>query len=189
MEKITDNKISSDLGPLRRLVSTWEGDEGDDTAPSDDRSTGHNKFRERMVLEPTGLTQNHEQNLYGLRYHTQAWRLDESQPFHDEVGYWIWDAKEKQVMKCVTIPRGEVLIAGGNVEPDAKHFKLTAQLGSPTFGVCSNSFLDREFRTIGFDFEMTFHDDGCFSYDEVTKIRVKDQEKIFEHRDKIDCGW
>ena len=179
-----DNKTLDDLGPLGRLVGVWEGDEGEDTAPSDDRGTEHNKFRERMVMEPTGLVQNHEQNLYGLRYHLQAWRLDETGPFHDEVGYLIWDAKAKQVMKCVTIPRGEALIAGAKVEPDAKHFKLTAKLGSPTFGVCSNPFLDREFQTVSFDFELTLHDDGSFSYDEVTKIRIKGQEKIFEHRDK-----
>ena len=179
-----EEKMSDNLGPLWRLAGTWEGDEGEDTAPSDDRGTELNRYRERMVLEPTGLTQNHEQNLYGLRYHTQAWRLDEREPFHDEVGYWIWDAKEKQVMKCVSIPRGEALIAGGTIEPDARHFKLSAQLGSQTFGVCSNPFLDREFQTLGFDVELTFHDDGSFRYDEVTRLKIKGQEKIFEHRDK-----
>ncbi len=181
---MTDQKILNDLGPLSRLAGVWEGDTGEDTAPSDDRGTEQNKYREHMVLEPTGLTQNHEQVLYGLRYHTQAWRLGQSDPFHDEVGYWIWDAKEKQIMKCVSIPRGETLIAGGKAEPDAKHFKLTSQLGSPTFGVCSNPFLDREFQTVSFDFELTFHDDGSFSYDEVTKLRIKGQEHLFEHRDK-----
>lgn len=179
-----DDKMLNNLGPLRRLVGVWEGDSGEDTAPSDDRGTELNKFRERMVTEPTGLAQNHEQDLYGLRYHTQAWRLGESDPFHDEVGYWLWEAKGNHIMKCVSIPRGEVLMAGGTMEPDAKHFKLSAQLGSPTFGVCSNPFLDREFQTVSFDFEMTFHDDGSFSYDEVTRLKIKGQEKIFEHKDK-----
>ncbi len=179
-----NDKILDDLGPLRRLVGVWEGDSGEDTAPSDDRGTELNKFRERIIAEPTGSVQNHEQDLYGLRYHTQAWRIGEAEPFHDEVGYWIWDAREKQVMKCVSIPRGTTLMAGGMVEHDAKSFKLTAKLGSSIFGICSNPFLDREFQTVSFDFEITFHDDGSFSYDEVTRLKIKGQEKIFEHRDK-----
>jgi hypothetical protein len=78
---------TEELGPLGRLVGTWEGDKGDDVAPSDDRGTENNKFRERMVFEETGLVQNHEQNLYGLRYRTTAWRLGEDDPFHEELGY------------------------------------------------------------------------------------------------------
>ena len=177
-------ETSNDLGPLKSLIGTWEGGTGDDAAPSDDRGTEENKFRERMVFEPTGLTQNHEQALQGLRYHMQAWRIGESEPFHDETGYWIWDAKAKQVMKCVTIPRGVALIAGGVVDPEAKHFKLTAKSGDSVFGICSNPFLDREFRTVRFDFEMTFNDDGSFTYDETTAMNIKGKEDLFEHRDR-----
>lgn len=93
------------LGPLKPLVGIWEGETGDDKAPGDDRGTEINKYRERMVLEPFKPVENHEQLLCGLRYFTQAWRIGEPDPFHDEVGYWIWDAKAKQVMKCVVIPR------------------------------------------------------------------------------------
>jgi hypothetical protein len=177
-------KVLNDLGPLSLLAGTWEGTTGDDTAPSDDRGTELNKYRERMVLEPTGLAQNHEQYLYGLRYHTEAWRIGESEPFHDEVGYWIWEAKTKQVMKCFVIPRGVSVIAGGTAEPDARHFTLTSHLGSPCYGICSNPFLDEEFQTLGFDIEMTFHDDGSFSYDQTTKIQIKGQKAPFEHRDR-----
>lgn len=177
------DEILKNLGPLKSLSGTWEGITGDDTAPSDDRGAEINKFRERMVIEPTGLTQNHEQSLYGLRYHMQAWRIGESDPFHDETGYWLWDANSREVMKCVTIPRGVALIAGGHAEPDAKHFKLTAKLGGSDFGICSNPFLDIEFKTVRFDFEMTFNDDGSFTYDEVTAIQIKGKEGLFEHRD------
>lgn len=179
-----DENTLKELGPIGRLAGVWEGITGEDTAPSDDRKTEKNKYREKMVLEPTGLTQNHEQNLYGLRYHTQAWRLSESDPFHDEVGYWLWDAAAKEVMKCVLIPRGVSLIAGGKVEPEAKHFKLTAQEGSSIFGVCSTPFLDKEFKTVSFDLEMTFDDDRSFSYYEVTRIRIKGQKELFEHIDR-----
>ncbi|HUI28727.1 MAG TPA: heme-binding beta-barrel domain-containing protein [Candidatus Acidoferrales bacterium] len=179
-----DEKTFKGLGPLASLAGTWEGTSGDDTAPSDDRGTEQNKYRERMVIEPIGLTQNHEQNLDGLRYHTQAWRIGESDPFHDEMGYWLWDARSKEVMKCILIPRGVSVIAGGTVEPDAKHFKLTAKQGSSCFGICSNPFLDEEFKTIGFELEMVLHDRDSFSYDEITSIRIKDQKEPFEHRDR-----
>lgn len=179
-----NEETQNNLGPLSSLAGIWEGVAGDDTAPSDDRGVEQNKYRERMIVEPTGLTQNHEQSLYGLRYHMQAWRIGESKPFHDETGYWLWDAVAKQVMKCVTIPRGVSLIAGGNADPEAKHFKLTAKLGASDFGICSNPFLDREFKTVRFDFEMTFNDDDSFTYDELTAIQIKGHEGLFEHRDR-----
>ncbi len=172
------------LGPLGRLVGIWEGGTGDDRAPSDDRGTEINHYRERMVCEPFGPTANHEQVLFGLKYATQAWRLGEADPFHDEVGYWIWDAKAKQVMKCILIPRGVSIIAGGSVDPDAGSFKLAAELGSKTFGICSNPFLDLEFQTVGFEILVTFNPDGSLSYDQNTRIKIKGQESIFEHRDK-----
>lgn len=181
---IMSENLLINLGPLSFLPGTWEGTTGNDVAPSDDRGIEENKFRERMVLEPTGLTANHEQSLYGLRYHMQAWRIGESDPFHDEVGYWIWDAKARQVLKCIAIPRGVTAIAGGSVEPDAKHFKLTAKLGEAEFGICSNPFLDDEFKTVGFDLEMTCNEDGSFTYEQVTAIQIKGQQSVFEHRDK-----
>jgi len=42
--------MHNELGPLAGLVGTWEGEKGDDTAPSDDRGTENNKYKERMVF-------------------------------------------------------------------------------------------------------------------------------------------
>ena len=103
------------------LAGIWEGDKGDDTAPSDNRGTETNKFRERISFEPMGPVNNHEQALYGLRYSTIAWPSElECDPFHEESGYWLWDAKAKQVLRCFIVPRGVAVIAGGTVEPDAQ---------------------------------------------------------------------
>ncbi len=179
-----EEDTQKNLGPLKSLVGTWEGTTGNDVAPSDDRGTEENNYRERIVFEPTGLTANHEQELYGLRYHMQAWRIDESDPFHDEIGYWLWDSKAKQVFKCFTIPRGMAVVAGGAVPADAKHFTLTAKLGDSEYGISSNPFLDREFRTVKFELDMTFNDDGSFTYEQVTAIQIKGKPGLFEHRDK-----
>jgi len=45
-------ELLANLGPLAALAGTWEGEKGDDTAPSDNRSTERNKFRERITFEP-----------------------------------------------------------------------------------------------------------------------------------------
>jgi len=179
-----DKNNLNNLGPLAMLAGTWEGVTGNDTAPSDDRGTEENKYRERMILETISPAENHEQKLQGLRYHTEAWRIGESTPFHDEIGYWLWDADANQVMKCVLIPRGVSLIAGGKVDRGATRFKLTAQLGSTCFGICSNPFLDQEFKTLGFELEMILEDGDTFSYEQVTKIQIKGQKEVFQHKDK-----
>ena len=178
-----DKNTLKDFGPLRALVGTWEGVKGDDTAPSDDRGTEKNKYRERMRLEPILPVENHEQKLFGLRYFTQAFRLGEKNPFHDEVGYWLWDPKAKQVMKGIVIPRGMTTLAGGKAAPGAKKFKLKATFGSKTYGICSNPFLDKEFRTMAFEITMVLGKNE-FSYDQTTFIWIKGQKSIFKHRDK-----
>ncbi|MBT9544768.1 MAG: FABP family protein [Candidatus Sericytochromatia bacterium] len=173
------------LGPLAALAGVWEGTKGDDLAPDDDRQgIENNKYRERLSLEPFGPVDNHEQHLYGLRYNTMAWRLDESDSFHEEVGYWLWDPAEKQVMRCFIVPRGVTVLAGGTVEPDAKSFELSAELGSPIYGICSNPFLDREFKTVRYELKLTVHEDGSFSYFEDTQMQMKGRTELFHHTDQ-----
>lgn len=172
------------LGPLGVLAGTWEGHKGDDKAPDDNRGVETNLFREIMVCEPTGLVQNHEQFLYGLRYKTTAWRLGEDNAFHETCGYWLWDAATEQVMRCFTVPRGVAVIAGGKVAKNAKNFTLMAKLGSPTYGICSGPFLDAEFKTTQYDLTMTIHDQNSFSYIEHTHLLMKGRKDTFNHVDK-----
>ena len=179
------DEIIKNLGPLAALAGTWEGEKGDDTAPDDDpQNTEINKFRERMTFDPFGPVNNHKQQLYGLRYSTTAWRLGADDPFHEELGYWLWDAKEKQVLRCFIVPRGVTVIAGGTVEPHAKIFELSADVGSETYGICSNKFLDKEFKTVRYELQVTLHDDGSFSYEENTQLKIKGQADLFHHIDK-----
>jgi len=173
------------LGPLAYLLGRWEGQKGDDVAPSnlDRHQVARSKYREEMSFESTGRVDNHEQVLYGLRYRTTAWRVDEPDPFHEEVGYWMWDAKDKQVIRCFMVPRGVSVIAGGDVDPIDTEWSLSAEVGSETYGICSNKFLDREFKTVRYDFKLTWNDDGTFTYDEDTVLQVKGAEELFHHTD------
>jgi hypothetical protein len=174
----------NELGPLKNLVGTFKGNIGDDIAPSDDRGTENNKYHEVIVFTHILPAVNHEQTLYSLRYHQQVFRHGEEFPFHDQVGYWHWDPQAKQVMQSLTIPRGMAVLAGGQAENDSKSLHLKAQLGSKTFGICSNPFLDKEFQTVEYEIRVDFPDENTLVYDQITKIQMKGQSKIFEHRDK-----
>lgn len=172
------------LGPLAGLVGAWEGTKGDDIAPSDDRGTENNKYRERLTLEHMGPVQNHEQNLHVLRYSTLAWRIGEDATFHEELGYWSWEPSTRQVMRCFLIPRGISVIAGGEADRDAKEFHLSAKSGSCVFGICSNPFLDREFKTVAYELTVKILGPDSFSYDEDTVIQLPDRKDLFHHRDR-----
>lgn len=177
--------MAEELGPLAGLVGVWEGEKGTDTAPDDDRSrTEINKFRERMTFAPTGPVENHDQKLYGLRYATTAWRIGEEDPFHEELGYWLWDAEAKQVLRCFIVPRGVSVIAGGSVEPDATSFALAAEVGSETYGICSNRYLDREFKTVRYELRFEQRDANKIHYWEDTVLQIAGVDDLFHHTDE-----
>jgi hypothetical protein len=174
----------ANLGPLAPLVGAWEGDKGLDRAPSPAREVGETRYRERITFVPTGRVDNHEQILWGLRTSTTAWRLGEVDAFHEEQGYVMWDAAAGQVFRMFMVPRGITVIAGGAVAADARRIVLAAELGSPTFGICSAPFLDREFQTVRYDLVCTLHDDGTFSYEGDTQMRMPGRAELFHHVDK-----
>ncbi|MCM2278081.1 MAG: heme-binding beta-barrel domain-containing protein [Oligoflexia bacterium] len=182
-EAVTARDVRA-LGPLAALAGVWEGARGNDLAPSDDRGTEENHFRERITFAPMDPVQNHEQTLHGLRYSTTVWRLGEDKPFHEELGYWLWDPEARTVMRCFTVPRGVACLAGGVVAEGAKEFELVAEAGSPTFGVLSNPFLEREFKTVRYELKVTIHDSASFSYEEDTQLRMPGRAEVFHHRDR-----
>ncbi|MCX6117441.1 MAG: heme-binding beta-barrel domain-containing protein [Proteobacteria bacterium] len=183
--KVSEEEMAA-LGPLRVLLGEWTGDKGADRAPSssDRKAVANSSYKEHMRFEPTGRVDNHEQILYGLRYATTAWRLGEPNPFHEELGYWMWDAKESQVIRCFLVPRGVSVIAGGTVKADANTIKLAAKLGSQTYGICSNLFLDREFQTVAYDVELKILNQNSIQYEETTELKIIGQNTTFKHIDK-----
>jgi hypothetical protein len=124
------------LGPLAALAGAWQGEKGDDTAPDDDRvSVEHNLYRETISFTSIGEVNNHEQSLFGLRYAAMAWRIGADESFHEEVGYWLWDAASQQVMKSFSVPRGYAVLAGGTAAADADSFHMAASIESETYGI------------------------------------------------------
>lgn len=175
------------LGPLGPLLGIWEGEKGTDLAPSDapvtNRQLVTSKYRERMVFEPTGRVDNHEQSLYGLRYFTKAWRIGAPDPFHEEVGYWMWDAASELIIRTFMPPRGMTVLAGGYAKPDAREFALEAKAGDEVFGVCSSPFLTAEFKTVRYTYALKMLDDDTLFYDAHTWMKMKNRVELFDHQD------
>ena len=170
------------LGPLAPLAGTWEGTRGVDVAP---KAAGPRtqQFHERIVLEPVDPGNNGPQVLYALRYHTWMCKPGETGTYHDQVGYWLWEPATETVMHSLTIPRGQTVLAVGKASADAKTFTLEAKRGTTDYGICSNPFLEQNFRTDSFTITVTVHDDGTWSYDEDTVMTIKGQSEPFHHRD------
>ena len=140
------DEIISNLGPLAALAGVWESNLGVDTSRIHGKKT-ITKYREKITFEPMGPVNNGPQALYGLRYSTVCWRLDEEEPFHEELGYWLWDKDRNQVLRSFVVPRGVVINAGGFAEADSKSFHLEAEVCSQTYGVLSNRYLDDSYKT------------------------------------------
>jgi hypothetical protein len=91
------------------------------------------------------------------------------EPFHTEVGYWLWDAAES--LRCFLIPRGSAIIAGGTVDADATVFTLQADAGVHTYGILSNHFLEQNARTVRYEVTIDTSVDGEFTYIETSVIQ------------------
>lgn len=170
------------LGPLAYLVGVWEGDKGIDIAPGKDRGTKQNLYRERIEFEPMNDVHNHEQRLCALRYKTTIWPKGSEEAFHEEVGYWLWDANREEVLRCFLIPRGISIIAGGNAKANAKSFFLEANSGDCTHGICANKFLDEEFKTVRYTCKVEC-DGETLSYEQTSTLKLKGQSELFAHTD------
>ena len=172
----------ANLGPLAPMAGTWEGQGGVDVAPKREGARTQGYF-ERMSLQPVDPGNNGPQLLYALRYHAWMCKPGEQGTYHDQVGYWLWEPATGTVMHSLTIPRGQTVLAVGKASADARTFTLSAQRGTTDYGICSNPFLEQNFRTDSFTITVTIHDDGTWSYEEDTVMQIRGQDEPFHHRD------
>lgn len=174
--------MKTKLGPLATLAGIWEGDQGIDVARTHSQVI-ESPYKERIVLEPMGPVNNGPQELWGLRYKTNAWRLSTGAPFHEELGYWMWDAAAGEVIRTFMVPRAVSVMAGGHVQADAKSFRLEAELGSASYGILSNKFLADSYETKRYTCDIDIHEDGSFTYFEDTQLWIPVNQEIFHHTD------
>jgi hypothetical protein len=171
------------LGPLAPMAGIWVGQRGLDVAP---KPEGPEKkaYIEHYELQPIDAQSNGPQMFYGLRYHTQLFKPDDPETFHDQVGYWLWEPATGAVVLTLTIPRGQTAMAVGRAEADARTFRLEAVRGSMTNGIVSNPFLEYAFKTLSYAITVTTSADGTWSYEQTTLLQIPGQAEPFRHTDR-----
>jgi len=170
-------------GPLARLAGIWEGEKGGDVAYSNEKGEiALTPYREHTEFKPFGPVENGVQSLYGLDYRMAAWRGSEENPFHTEVGYWLWDAATGEIVKAFVIPRGITTLAGGTAEAEATEFTLKAAMGSQQYGVGENQYLAVNASTLSYEVTITIGTDS-WSYQEATMLRMKEFDHPLAHTD------
>ena len=177
-----DTDTLANLGPLRALAGTWEGDKSLDVNPKAEGPL-RQRYVERITLEPIDPQANGPQLYYGLRYHTRIVKPGEIETYHDQVGYWLWEPATQTVLFTLAIPRGQVALAMGRAAPNAKSFEVRATRGRTDYGICSQTFLEEEFRTESFVMRVTVNDDGTWSYFEDTVLMLHGRDE-FHHTDQ-----
>ena len=179
-----DPDTLANLGPLRRLAGVWEGVKGIDLNPKAD-GPERREYTERIEMQPIDAQANGPQLFYGLRYHVHILATDEDATFHDQVGYWLWEPATGLVLQTLAIPRGQIAMASGHAAADAKALVVSAARGQTEYGICSTAFLEYAFRTESYRLEVTFNDDGSWSYISDTMLVVRGQSaEPFRHRDR-----
>jgi hypothetical protein len=178
-----DPDTLANLGPLTRLAGIWEGRKGVDLNPKADGPERRVYF-ERIEMQPIDPQANGPQLLYGLRYHVHVNTEEEDITFHDQVGYWLWEPATGLIMQSVTIPRGQVALAGGQALSDGSGLVVRAARGDTAYGIASTPFLEHAFRTDSYELTVTFNADGSWSYVSDTMLAVRGQAEPFRHRDR-----
>jgi hypothetical protein len=177
--------MANEWGPLWALAGDWHGEGGLDRAYS--HAEGRvldTPYLEKVTMKPFGPVQNGAQLLYGLDYRTAMWRGSEENPFHTEVGYWLWDAATGEVLRGFVVPRGITVLAGGTAAADAGSFELHASQGHELYTIGENAYLARRASTRSYDVTITLNDDDTWSYDETTVLRMTEFDEPFLHTDR-----
>jgi hypothetical protein len=178
--------MAGEWGPLEALIGDWESDSGGlDSAFSHSRGEVlGTPYREKLSMKPFGPVDNGAQHLYGLDYKSAMWRGSEDNPFHTEVGYWLWDAATDEVMRGFVVPRGITVLAGGVAAADATTFTLSARPGDPNYSIGENKYLSQHASTLSYDVTITINADGSWSYDETTMLQMDEFPEPFAHTDR-----
>jgi len=169
-----------DYGPLAMLIGSWAGAKGMDLAPEPDGSEA-SAYYETLLFEAVGDVGNAErQTLAVLRYHQIVMRQSNDEVFHNESGYWSWDADSATVVQTLTIPRGVCLVAGARIAADASEFEVSAAHDDADWGIVQSPFMRDNAKTLSFRHRIGVSN-GVLSYDETTMVDIYGNR--FEHTD------
>ena len=176
-----------DYGPLAELIGVWVGDKGLDVSPEPDGSED-SPYYETITFEAIGDVSNAgSQTLGVLHYRQIVQRSSDDAVFHDETGYWMWDAKQKIVMHSLTIPRGVSILAGGTFDGSKNDdgrvvLKVSASLEGD-WKIIQSPFMGENASTTQYDQTVTVGG-GRLSYSQTMILDI--YGKTFEHTDNND---
>ena len=175
-----------DYGPLSGLIGVWVGDKGLDVAPDPDGAENNPYFETITYTETGNVTNAESQCLSVLHYRQIVQRKSDNQVFHDETGYWMWDAKEEIVMHSLVIPRAVCVLAGvtytgaknteGSVIMD-----VAATIDDKNWKIIQSPFMQKNAQTISYC-QNIIVGNGKLSYSETTVVEI--YGKVFEHTDQ-----
>ncbi len=173
-----------DYGPLGGLIGVWTGDKGLDVAPEPEDDSKSPYFETLTFTAAGDLTNAEEQKLSMIRYHQVVQRQSDGGVFHDEVGYWMWDAQAQTVMHSLAIPRAVCVLAGG-VYTGPKNgeiiLNVAAKDGDEDWGIVQSPFMRKKARTV--EFRQTLKLTGnTLAYSETSVLAI--YGRSFEHTDE-----
>ena len=182
--------LNMDYGPLTGLVGTWQGNKGLDVAPGPDRDSS-NPYYETLNFTAIGDVVNAKtQKLAVIRYQQIVRRLLNDEIFHDQTGYWMWDAAAQTVMHAITIPRGVCILAGGELTQFENHgddivLEVSARLDDPEWGIVQSPFMRDQAKTVEFNYLATIQGNKLI-YKQTTTVEIygrtirhTDQNELF----------
>ena len=175
------------LGPLTPLVGKWEGNVGVDLSyHNEDDVTGETCYFEKAWFRPIPKQENGRQSMEGLTYQMTAWRHGEEamDPFHDEVGYLLWDKARGQIMRAVVFGRGIAILAGSSAQPRDKVLHFNAKPGEASYGILQNPYLLERAELKDFKSTFTVHDDGTLSYTSDLLLKLAATGSEMHHTDR-----
>lgn len=180
--------MADEWGPLGALIGDWENEDraldGLDVSYSHEREQVWNSsYRERASLKPFGPVVNGSQSLYGLDYRSAMWREDDSDPFHAEVGYWLWDSATGEILRAVVLGRGISVLAGGFTTADASSFTMSAGADGSPYRIGENSYLVEHASTELYEITVTLHEDDSWTYAQNSVLSMDTVEGPFAHTD------
>lgn len=180
------NSKDIDYGPLREIIGVWKGDKGLDVSP-EPGGTEKNPYYETITFTAIGDVGNAEsQLLAAVHYRQIVHRKSNDKVFHDETGYWMWDAAAGIIMHSLAIPRAVSVLAGGT-HNGAKHadgsivLEVAAGLNDKNWQIIQSPFMQENARTTKFRHRVTVGN-GKLSYSETTIVEI--YGKVFEHTDQ-----
>lgn len=105
--------------------------------------------------------------------------------FHNETGYWSWDASTGEIVQSFSIPRSVAIVAGGKASADPENpaaivIEVKAATGDADWGIVQSPFMRDKARTLAFSHKITVEGDTLV-YSESTLLDIYGRR--YDHTD------